>query len=113
MWGTAMTKPLLVLQLIHGRHHPDAATDGWGFDAKPIVGVVYFHSTYLETLTVGFDCEDSFEQAKNYTGWKSWDDLILEIPNVNKLIHCGDAYYGDFEIYQSKLLDNVCEVDSS
>lgn len=94
-------RPSLTLQLIHGRHHPDAVTDGWGFDAEPIIGIDFFHSTNLETLTVGFLTEEAFERAKQYTGWRSWDDLILEIQSVDGLVRCGNAYYGDFEIYQS------------
>lgn len=108
-----MPKTSLILQLIHGRRHPDADTNGWGFDAKPIAGIAYFHSTYLETLTVGFYSEEAFENAQQYTGWKSWDDLILEMPYVSGLIRCGNSYYGDFEIYPSTLLDAACEVDSS
>lgn len=93
-----MTAGTMTMQLIHGRIQPDAVMDGWGFDAHPITGLAFVHGTYFSTFTVGFISIRHFENARLYTGWQPWDDLILEIPRVDGLIRCGSSYYGDFEI---------------
>lgn len=96
-----MTSKTLILQLIHGRADPAADMQGWGFDAEPIEGVAFLHGTYMTTLTVGFANQETFNLAQHRTGWKPLDDLILEMPLHGDLIRCGDAYFGDFELYVS------------
>lgn len=98
-----MTDHTITLQLIHGRHEPNAAPCNWVFDAKPITGISFLHSAYLSTLTVGFTSRQALEAAMSYTGWKIWDELILEVSLHGDLIRCGGDYYGDFEIYLEPL----------
>ena len=92
-----MTAPLQ-MRLFHGRNDPNAMLDGWGFDGDQIRGIAFLHGTHHTTMTVGFINEDACETARRLTGWRAWDELILEVSRHDYLTKVHDGYYGDFEL---------------
>lgn len=75
--------------------------DEWGFDGPSVSDVDSFQQMYGETYTVGFTTVETKNEAQHSTGWPTWDDKVLEVPNLNGLIKTNEPgkpprYYADF-----------------
>lgn len=96
----------LTLRLLHGREFANQELHDWGCSAPPIHGVSWVHSTYMQTITVGFVNHAAMEIAREQTGWQVWEPLVLEMPLHDDLILAGGNYFGDFELAASGYSDS-------
>lgn len=83
--------------------------DDWGFNGPSLLDVDSFEQMYGETYTVGFATVEAKNEAQRSTGWPTWDDKVLEAPNVNGLIKTNEPgkptrYYADFFLRETDRL---------
>jgi len=86
--------------------------DDWGFNGPTLANVDSFEQMYGETYTVGFSTIKAKEEARRRTGWATWDDKVLEAPNVNGLIKTNEPgkptrYYADFFLREVARLEEL------
>lgn len=72
----------LYVHLFHGRNHPTEQLSDWGFSG-PVIGPVHLSWTYGDVKVHPPDWGDH------------WNLVTFE-----DLIPCGDAFYGDFEVWE-------------
>jgi hypothetical protein len=84
--------------IFHGRKTPDEDLDDWGFEGPTLDGILWIHFTYMATFNVRFKDLESFNHAKEVTGWPSWDELTLSMTFEGDLLKTKDGYFGDFEL---------------
>lgn len=74
------------LALSDGRTTPDEELDDWGFDGPTLHGVYSVVQRYRTRTTVKFVSKAATEVARLLTGWRRWDDDVLEIQWQDDLI---------------------------
>lgn len=84
------------LFLYHGRDTPDEELQDWGFDGPELFGISFYIVTYFTHIRFGFKDRESFERAKELTGWEVWDDLQLLMKTHNDLVEANGKFYGDW-----------------
>lgn len=93
------------LVLLHGRNDPAQDMEDWGFNGPVLQNVDYFHNTYNSTITIGFKSNADADMAHGLTGWKLWDDKVLELMFKDDMVAIkpegGElAFFGDWEIQE-------------
>jgi len=82
---------MILVQLLHGRNHPDDVLEDWGFNG-PILGPYeWFHNTYGSDIKLG---EEQFIKVASIT-----DDIQLPPFNSDDLIELFGSYYGDMSVF--------------
>lgn len=86
--------------------------DEWGFNGPSLSGVDSFEQMYGETYTVGFITMEAKNEAQRCTGWPTWDDKVLEAPNIDGLIMTNEPgkptrYYADFFLRETDRLQEL------
>ena len=88
--------------LLHGRDDPEQKMENWGYNGPDLENVKYAHSVY-GNLTVGFQTKKDADSAHQLTGWRYFDDAVLEVSFFEDMVLCLPAggkksYYGDWEL---------------
>jgi hypothetical protein len=85
----------MYLHLFHGRKTPDEELDGWGTDGPEIGPLTFVHTTYADSLRIGFKDREANEKFFPNAQYPSPEDL-------NVLEDCLDyngLYYGDWVVH--------------
>ena len=74
----------LYLHLFHGRQSPDEEMDDWGTDGPTFGPLDYVHTTYAQSVKLGFPAlkGDCFDMSI-----------------IDDCLHYDDVYYGDWSVF--------------
>lgn len=89
----------IVVQLFHGRSHPDEELDDWGFNGPVLGPYEWFHITYGTDIKLG-------EHQMIKVAAIAKDDIQLPPFNEDDLVDLFGSYYGDMSILSD---DNLNE----
>lgn len=106
IYGDAPAKPGMYLGLLHGRDHPNAQMDGWGFNGPLIGPLRWYHTTYLHDIKIEFESDVDaalyFDHAYASAELGTHGDLLI----------LDDKYYGDWTVFYVPLEDCKRPVDT-
>lgn len=81
---------MIIVQLFHGRNHPDDEPHDWGFEGPVLGPYEWFHMTYGDTIHLGEDMAIKLPALPNEIDFPPFDN--------NGLVNIFGSLYGDMSI---------------